>query len=195
MKKNKNWYDYLWIVSIVYFLLGFINILFAWLGLIFFFLPILFALFGGEKIYCNKYCDRSKLLNLVGKDLKLSKYKDMPNFLRSKTFRYAFFIFFMFMFFNMLFFTFLVFKGEKNFSSFITLFWSFKIPWKINLNNSSFPKWIYQFSLGFYSMMLTSGIIGIIMSILYKPRAWCGVCPMGTMTHIICNKKYKSKID
>lgn len=34
---KKHWYDYLWIVSLVYLLLGFFNILFAWLGLLCFF--------------------------------------------------------------------------------------------------------------------------------------------------------------
>ena len=29
---RKRWYDYLWIVSLLYLILGFFNILFAWLG-------------------------------------------------------------------------------------------------------------------------------------------------------------------
>lgn len=33
-KMKKHWYDYLWIVSLAYLVLGFFNILFAWLGLI-----------------------------------------------------------------------------------------------------------------------------------------------------------------
>ena len=40
MKKAKHWYDYLWIVTPVYLALGFFNILFAWLGMIFFCLPL-----------------------------------------------------------------------------------------------------------------------------------------------------------
>ena len=36
---HKKWYDYLWIWSIVYFTLGFFNILFAWLGMIDFLVP------------------------------------------------------------------------------------------------------------------------------------------------------------
>lgn len=36
-KNKKHWYDYLWIVSAVYLILGFVNILFAWLGLLCFF--------------------------------------------------------------------------------------------------------------------------------------------------------------
>ncbi len=31
MKKQKKWYDYLWIVSLLYLVLGFFNIMFAWL--------------------------------------------------------------------------------------------------------------------------------------------------------------------
>ena len=37
---KKHWYDYLWIASLLYLLLGFFNILFAWLGLLCFFIPL-----------------------------------------------------------------------------------------------------------------------------------------------------------
>lgn len=37
--KKKKWNDYLWIWTIVYFALGFFNIIFAWLGMIDFMLP------------------------------------------------------------------------------------------------------------------------------------------------------------
>jgi hypothetical protein len=39
MKKAKHWYDYLWVYAIIYFALGFFNILFAWLGMVDFLLP------------------------------------------------------------------------------------------------------------------------------------------------------------
>ena len=32
--KAKHWYDYLWVYAIIYFALGFFNILFEWLGMI-----------------------------------------------------------------------------------------------------------------------------------------------------------------
>ena len=41
---SKHWYDYLWICAILYFTLGFFNILFAWLGMIDFLLPLFLAL-------------------------------------------------------------------------------------------------------------------------------------------------------
>lgn len=37
---KKHWYDYLWIASLTYLILGFFNILFAWLGLLCFFYTI-----------------------------------------------------------------------------------------------------------------------------------------------------------
>ena len=53
MKKAKHWYDYLWVYAIIYFALGFFNILFAWLGMIDFLLPLFLAIFGGNKFFCN----------------------------------------------------------------------------------------------------------------------------------------------
>ena len=46
---KKKWYDYLWIVSLTYLILGFFNILFAWLGLLCFFIPLIIAAAGGSK--------------------------------------------------------------------------------------------------------------------------------------------------
>ena len=43
-----------------------------------------------------------------------------------------------------------------------------------------------QFAFGFYSLMLTSNLIGWIVMALFKPRSWCVFCPMGTMTQLIC---------
>ena len=40
---KKHWYHYLWIYSLCFFIAGFFNILFAWLGLISFILPLIFA--------------------------------------------------------------------------------------------------------------------------------------------------------
>ena len=45
---KKRWYDYLWIASALYLILSFFNILFAWLGLLCFFIPLGIALWGGQ---------------------------------------------------------------------------------------------------------------------------------------------------
>lgn len=191
MTKKKNWYDYLWVLSSLYLFLGLFNILFAWFGLICFIVPLLIAIVGGNKAYCNRYCGRGQLFELLGRKLKLSKERDIPTWMRSKWFRYGFLTFFMIMFFNMLFSTWLVFSGVRDLREVITLLWTFKVPWHW-ANNSEFSPWIVQFAFGFYSVMLTSTILGLITMLLYKPRSWCVYCPMGTMTQGICKLKHRN---
>lgn len=195
MKKSatkKKWSDYLWIFTLIYLSLGFFNILFAWLGLICFMLPIIISLFGGGKAYCNHYCGRGKLFQLLGEKLKLSRNRDIPSFLRSKKFRYGFLIFFMAMFINMLYSTYLVYAEVNDLREFVTLLWTFKVPWSWAYTTLATP-WIAQFAFGFYSVMLTSTILGLITMILYKPRSWCVYCPMGTMTQGISQLKTKEQ--
>ena len=55
--KAKHWYDYLWVYAIIYFALGFFNILFAWLGMIDFLLPLFLAIFGGNKFFATTSAD------------------------------------------------------------------------------------------------------------------------------------------
>ena len=74
--KQRHWYDYLWIATAAYLILGFFNILFAWLGLLCFFIPLLMAIFGKEKGYCNRYCGRGQLLELLGS--RLSRRLPVP---------------------------------------------------------------------------------------------------------------------
>ena len=50
-KQKKRWYDYLWIASLTYLVLGFFNILFAWLGLICFLVPLTISIANGTKGY------------------------------------------------------------------------------------------------------------------------------------------------
>ena len=73
---KKKWYDALWIASLAYLALGFFNILFAWLGLLCFFIPLFIAVAKGTKGYCNRYCGRGQLLSLLGGRLGLSQGKD-----------------------------------------------------------------------------------------------------------------------
>ena len=130
MKNNKkHWYDYLWIVTPIYFTLGFFNIMFAWIGMIFFCLPLIISIFGGGKLYCNRYCDRGQFFSLLGGRLGISFNRPTPKFISSKIFRYGFLIFFFVMFFQMLFTTYLVGAGAKDLGEFIKILWTFKLPW------------------------------------------------------------------
>lgn len=109
---KKRWYDFLWIASLLYLVLGFFNILFAWLGLLCFFIPLVIAFAGGDKGYCNRFCGRGQLFSLLGGRFGLSRRADIPRWMKSKAFRYGFLGFFLLMFFQMLWSTYLVFAGR-----------------------------------------------------------------------------------
>ncbi len=106
--------------------------------------------------------------------------------MKSKWFRYGFLIFFFVMFFQMLWNTYLVFAGAREISQVVTLLWTFRLPWHWAYHGSLFPQGAVQFAFGFYSVMLTSTVLGFVTMILFKPRSWCVCCPMGTMTQLIC---------
>lgn len=189
----KKWYNYLWIAEVLYWILGLCNILFAWIGLLFFIIPLVIAIVGGSKTYCNRYCGRGQLFNLLGSKLKLSFDRKPPKFLYSRWFRYGFLAFFMTMFCRMLFSTYKVFTGAP-LKQTITLLWTFKLPWQW-ADVSMVSPWIAQFAFGFFSVMMTSTILGLITMVLFRPRSWCVYCPMGTMTQGICRLKHRKELD
>jgi hypothetical protein len=188
----KKWHYYLWIAELLYLALGLFNILFAWLGMIFFITPLLVAMIGGNKAYCTKYCGRGQLFGLLGGKLKLSRNVVPPKFLRSPWFRYGFLAFFMTMFGLMLFNTYTIFAGA-DLKQVVTLLWAFKLPWQWAEVSMVSPG-IAQFAFGFFGVMLTSTVLGIITMLLFRPRSWCVYCPMGTMTQGICKLKNRKEL-
>ena len=85
--KKKKWSDYMWLVSATYFTLGFFNIVFAWLGVICFMIPLLMAVFGGGKgyylsqrrisLYIREDYIRERMLNTLVDTLKIFIPKEM----------------------------------------------------------------------------------------------------------------------
>ena len=191
---KKRWNDYLWIWTILYFSLGFFNILFAWLGLIDFMVPLFVAIIGGNKAFCNRFCGRGQLFQQLGGCMKCSRNRPAPKWLASKWFRYGFLAFFLSMFGSMLLQTYLVASGANNLVEAIKLLWLFRVPWGWTYTAGTVADWVANFAFGFYSLMLTSTIIGFVTMALFKPRTWCSFCPMGTMTQMICKIKAKEKL-
>ena len=48
-RKKKHLSEYMWIISALYLFLGLFNMLFAWLGLLCFLIPLMISLLGGGK--------------------------------------------------------------------------------------------------------------------------------------------------
>lgn len=188
---KKKWYEYLWIAEILYWVLGLTNILFAWLGLVFFAAPLMVVFIGGNKAYCNRYCGRGQLFGLLGEKLKLSLNRKPPKFLKNKWFRYGFLAFFMTIFGLMLFSTYKVFTGAP-LKQTVTLLWTIKLPWQW-AEVSMVAPWSAQFAFGFFGVMMTSTVLGLLTMVFFRPRSWCVYCPMGTMTQGICQLKHRKE--
>lgn len=183
-KKTTHWYDYMWIVSATYFLLGFFNILFAWFGVLCFLIPLFIAIFGGGKVWCNSYCGRGQLFLVVGNKLGWSTHRVAPRWLSSHWFRNGFLIFFLVFFIHMLYVTVLVAQDAKTLSQVVNLLWTLDVPWHWAYTLPTEP-WVAQFAFGLYGIMLTSLIVGMALTIFFRPRTWCVFCPMGNMTQMI----------
>lgn len=143
---------------------------------------------------CIKVCPKDAIEVKNGR-LGLSRKRDVPKWMYSKAFRYGFLIFFFAMFFVMLWNTYLVFAGAKDLTQAVTLLWTFNVPWEWAYHGEVIAPWISQYAFGFYSVMLTSTILGLLTMILFKPRSWCVYCPMGTMTQAICKVKDRKRAD
>ena len=145
---KKSWYDYLWIASLMYLVLGFFQILFAWLGLLCFFIPLIIAIVKGNKGYCNRYCGRGQLFELIGGRFGLSRRKDVPKWMKSKAFRYGFLIFFLRCFSNAVDDVSCVFRSRSLHQA-VTLLWTWKLPWNWGVSCVNVSPGIAQFAFGF----------------------------------------------
>lgn len=59
------------------------------------------------------------------------------------------------------------------------------------------PNVIRAVGFGVFRLMMSSLVLGMIMGVIFKPRSWCQICPMGHGTMLIKNaqdnKKRKSQ--
>ncbi len=76
------------------------------------------------------------------------------------------------MFFVMLWNTYLVFAEAQDLKQVVTLLWTFRLPWNWAYHGTLFHPGVAQFAFGFYSVMLTSTVLGLITMVLFKPRSW-----------------------
>ncbi|MFR3273098.1 MAG: 4Fe-4S dicluster domain-containing protein [Slackia sp.] len=190
VKRERKWYDYLYVITPVYLILGLFNILFAWIGLVSFFVPLIFAVAGKGKTYCNRYCDRGQFLDLLGRRFGISRRLALPRWIRSKAFRYGFLAFSWPCSSTCLLSPRLVFTGAQELGTTVQLLWTFQLPWHWAYPVAVAPG-VAQFAFGFYGVMLTSTVIGLFMMVLFRPRSWCVFCPMGTMTQLISSARAK----
>lgn len=192
--KNLKNYKYLFIINIAYFALGFVNIHFALLGIICMALPLYLLVKTNRKTYCQGYCPRANLYNKVGKTTNSISRKTPLYFIKGN-FKWIMLIYFGVSLFFITMSTFRVAAGLMNpmesLRYLIIIKIPFEMPQMINLNNML--PWVTHLAYRFYSMMMTTTTIGLALALIYKPRTWCTICPISTISDVYLKNNRKLK--
>jgi len=186
---KKNWTNYLFVVTILFFSLGFFNIIFAWMGFACMILPFVFLARDKKKTWCQKYCPRASLFTVLLKGRSLTG-KAAPNWLVKGKAKWIMLVYFSFNLFVLFMSTFMVVSGKRYPLEKIRFLMAFQLPWDIPqlLNMSPFPDWAVHLSFRIYSMMFTTTILGLLLGWIFLPRTWCTICPINTVSDISLKK-------
>ncbi|SKA87790.1 hypothetical protein SAMN05443428_10855 [Caloramator quimbayensis] len=187
---KKRWTDFLYLVTILFFALGFFNILFAWLGFLCMIIPFALLLKNRKKTWCQGYCPRASLFNFLFKGRSLTG-KAVPRWLTQGKFKLIFLFYFCINLTVLILSTIMVFKGKNSGMERIRFMMIFQLPWKIPqlIKIEGISRWAVHLSYRIYSMMFTTTTIGLILGFLFKPRTWCTICPVNTISDVILYKR------
>lgn len=175
--------------TILYFILGFINIYFAYLAIACMIIPFILLFNKSKNIWCTGICPRADYLSLF----RFNNFGiKAPKWLFGIKMKNNILVYFCI---NILFITlstYMVFSGRMEPIDKIRLFIVFQIP--INMPQVLiFPvdsPVSLHLSFRLYSLMLSSSILGTFLAILFKPKTWCVICPVKTIStrYLLTNK-------
>jgi polyferredoxin len=186
IKMNKKWTSKLYIITILFFALGFFNIIFAWIAFVCMIIPFVLLARDGKKTWCQNYCPRANLFTVIfkGRSLKANATPKLITKGKLKWYLLTYFIFNLFILFMS---TLMVFSGKMEAVEKVRFMLAFQIPWNMPnlLNINSIPNWAVHLSFRAYSMMFTTTVIGMVLGFMYRPRTWCTICPVNTISDIV----------
>ncbi|NBK26165.1 MAG: 4Fe-4S binding protein [Spirochaetia bacterium] len=169
----------LFLITLAYFALGFVSILFANLAILCIALPFILLAKTNKKLWCQTYCPRASLLNAAGKK---NNWRKNPAFITSGRLKRIMLWYFAL---NMLFITgstVQVALGSMEAMPYIRLFIAIELFSLPQLISVQAPLFLIHLSYRFYGMMASTTILALALSRIYRPRIWCAVCPIGTLS-------------
>ena len=185
---KKIWIKYSYLFTILFFILGLFNIVFAWIGFFCLIMPFVFVAKDKEKTWCQSYCPRSnvftRLFTIIGANRPAPKWLING---RGKRIMLTFFsINFIMIFLS----TLMVFLDKRDPIEKIRFLIAFQLPWNMPnlLDIGVMSDWVIHLGFRVYSMMFTTTIIGLLIGFLYRARTWCAICPMGTLSSMALRK-------
>lgn len=173
----------LFLIPPAFFLLGLVNIHLSLLGLFCMAPPFVLLLAAKEKVWCKGPCPRAVFLGKV-KDGSLTKRRPAPKFFLRWDLKWMLLAYFLM---NLLFIvlsTLRVALGWMEPLEILRFFMVFSLPGPLPqlLSIPGAAPWLTHLSYRIYSMMLTTTALGLAAALFYRPRAWCLICPVGTLS-------------
>lgn len=179
----------LFLFTISFFVLGFVNIHFALFGMICMTLPIILLLKNRKKAWCQGYCPRASLYTNCGK-LKWWNSRKTPLLFVKGKMKWIMLAYFGLSLTFIILSTLGVARGYRPAMEHLRFLIIIPIPVKFPqiLDIINISPWLTHLSYRFYSMMMTTTILGLLLAFVYKPRTWCTICPIGTVSDVILKK-------
>lgn len=177
----KNIQNQLFWITLIFFAIGFIHITFSIIGLLCFITPFALYFKYRKKLWCKNLCPRAGYFNKVVSKVNLGLKS--PKLFSKLGFKNAVVIYFGINLFFVIMSTIMVSIGRIEAIEQIRFLIVFAIPIKLpQLLDLDIISPLVHLGYRVYSMMLTSLIIGTLLGIVYKPRTWCSICPVNTLT-------------
>lgn len=179
----KNIQNQLYWITILFFGLGMIHISLSIVGLLCFIIPFVQFYKYKDKVWCKSVCPRAGYFNLIISKVNIGN--KLPRLFSNKNFKNAVVIYFAVNLFFVTMSTVMVTLGRiapiEQVRFMIVYGLPIELPQLMALNVA--PPLIH---LGYrvYSMMFSSVVVGSLIGIIYKPRTWCSICPVNTLTSI-----------
>jgi hypothetical protein len=188
---RENPYDFLFFGTIAFFVLSFVHIVFAWLGLLCMSTPFILAGRSGKNLWCRSYCPRAQFFTKIIAPISLKR--PMPKLLRSQKTRRNIITFFCINLMMIVLSTLNVANGSMAPMAFVRFLMIFTMPFELpQLLHFTVSPVVLHLSYRLYSIMFSSTLVGLTLAILYMPRTWCSICPVQTMVTDIVKKYEKN---
>ncbi len=182
-------HKYLFIITLGFFLLGFVNIHFALLGFLCMIIPFVLLFRTKKKTWCQGYCPRASLYTACGKGKKWPSIKT-PKFFINGNMKWIMLTYFGTSLFFIIMTTIGVARGMRPSMEYLRFLIVFPIPFSMPQLYPAMETvpWVTHLSYRLYSMMMTTTFLGFLLALIYKPRTWCTICPITTVSDIILKK-------
>lgn len=171
----------LFLITLVYFALGFVNILTAYLALACMALPFIILARQKKKSWCQGICPRADLLSRLK---PISAGRAAPRVLSGEKVKRGVLTYFCMNLFFITMSTIMVASGRMAPIDRVRFLIAFQLPWELPqlVTFDGVPGAVIHLAFRFYSLMFTSTVAGVVLALLYKPRTWCTVCPINTLS-------------